>query len=367
MTGKGNPEFEASRIHESAEFYRFVVESLPIAVVTVDPELRITEFNPRAERITGYSAQEAIGEPCSKILRSALCEKECPLETVINRRNPKVQTETFLLDKSGNPVPVALGAAALFDKDGNVVGGLGCFRDITRFKSMERFQSHVLSMFAYDMKYPLVCIQGFAVRLRNKLQKFQDMKVMNYLDVISEESEKLQSMIDELLDYANLQEGKIRLNFKAFRVGEELTRLVEAYRERADRRGVHLSLQVPEAFQEIEADPVRLGRVFAYFLEKAVKNSDKGDAVRVSVEDSETDLTVIFVAEGRGVYPEDLKLFDLSEEGTEYRKDRPTTRAEAFTLEALERIVTGHGGGLFMCVEEGKGNQVRIKLPKIPP
>ncbi len=367
MTGKEKPEFEASRIHESAEFYRFVIESLPIAVVTVDPELRITGFNPWAERITGYSAQEAIGEPCSKILRSAICDKRCPLRTVINRQNQKVQTETFLLDKSGNPVPVELRSAALFDKDGNVIGGLECFRDITRFKSMERFQSHVLSMFAYDMKYPLVCIQGFAVRLRNKLQKLQDKKVMNYLDVISKESEKLQSMVDEFLDYANLQQGKITLNFKPFRVGEELTRLVAAYRERADRRGVHLSLEVPEAFPEIEADPVRLGRVFAYFLENAVKNSDKADAVRVSVEDSETDITVIFVDEGRGVYPEDLKLFDLSEEGTEYRKDRPTTRVEAFTLEALERIVTGHGGSLFVCVEEGKGNQVRIKLPRMAP
>ena len=64
-------------------FYRFVINSLPVAVATVDSEFKITGFNSWAEQLTGYSEKEAVGHYCGEILQGGMCKINCPLKAVI--------------------------------------------------------------------------------------------------------------------------------------------------------------------------------------------------------------------------------------------------------------------------------------------
>ncbi len=82
MTTGDNKDF-----HDVA-FYRFVIDSLPTAVLTVNADLKITGFNPLAEKITGYSAKEAMGKYCGEILQGSMCVAHCPLRTVLKGIDP---------------------------------------------------------------------------------------------------------------------------------------------------------------------------------------------------------------------------------------------------------------------------------------
>ena len=86
---------------QDLSFYRFIIDSLPVAIITVSSELKITSFNPRAEELTGYSAEEAMGRYCGEMLQGGMCNIHCPLKTVINRQNPIVQLETTITNKQG--------------------------------------------------------------------------------------------------------------------------------------------------------------------------------------------------------------------------------------------------------------------------
>ena len=94
-----------SRDVHDLTFYKFAIESLPVAVMTVDPDLRITGFNPSAEEVTGYSKEETVGKHCGEILKGELCKINCPLRTVLNHRRSIVRTESTIYNKFGEIVP----------------------------------------------------------------------------------------------------------------------------------------------------------------------------------------------------------------------------------------------------------------------
>ena len=80
-------------------FYRFVIDSLPSAVITVGADLRITGFNHWAEKITGHAASQAMGRFCGDILKGGMCHAHCPLKTVLNGREPVSLVETTVRNK----------------------------------------------------------------------------------------------------------------------------------------------------------------------------------------------------------------------------------------------------------------------------
>ena len=98
-------------------FYKFIIDSLPVAVFTVNAEFKITGFNPWAEDVTGYSEKEVVGHYCSEILNGEMCEANCPLKSVIKSKKPVTQVETTIYNKQGNLIPVRMNTAALFDDD----------------------------------------------------------------------------------------------------------------------------------------------------------------------------------------------------------------------------------------------------------
>jgi len=82
-----------------------------MGVVVLDADRKVTKFNAWAEKITGFSSEDAVSHFCGDILRGALCSGCCPLEAVIDRSKPVVRAETSLTTRSGNTIPVRMHTA----------------------------------------------------------------------------------------------------------------------------------------------------------------------------------------------------------------------------------------------------------------
>lgn len=152
-----------NRDSQELVFYKFVIGSLPTAVLTVNSDLKITGFNPCAEKVTGYSAKEAIGKHCGKILQGGMCSTQCPLRAALGGHSPISLIETTIVNKNGATIPVRLNTAGLFDNKNQLIGGVESFQDISRLKSLEREKDNIVSMFAHDMKSSLILIGGFSL------------------------------------------------------------------------------------------------------------------------------------------------------------------------------------------------------------
>ncbi|MBI4651236.1 GAF domain-containing protein, partial [Candidatus Desantisbacteria bacterium] len=118
--------------------YRFksILDSMSDGVFTVDKHMKITEFNKGAEKITGFSREEAIGSSCKNIFHRDLCEKECALSNTNKTGKPINNTENTIINKNNKIIPVLCSSAPLIDEDGNISGSVETFRDITDFKKM---------------------------------------------------------------------------------------------------------------------------------------------------------------------------------------------------------------------------------------
>jgi PAS domain S-box-containing protein len=112
--------------------------SVSDGVFAVDKEWRIVAFNKAAAEITGVSVKEALGRPCCEVFRASVCENECALRQTIETGRPIVARHIYILNSNGSRVPVSLSTAVLKDEDGNVIGGIESFRDLTLVEELRK-------------------------------------------------------------------------------------------------------------------------------------------------------------------------------------------------------------------------------------
>ncbi|WP_423125120.1 sigma 54-interacting transcriptional regulator [Hydrosulfovibrio ferrireducens] len=122
---------------DSAQSFSLVLKNIADGVFTVDKNLLITSFNPAAQRILGWTEAEVLGTPCLKIFGGSLCGAECILGQSIQHDNPIVGRLVFPKDKHGRTIPISISAAALMNPDGEVIGGVGTFRDMTQIMTTD--------------------------------------------------------------------------------------------------------------------------------------------------------------------------------------------------------------------------------------
>jgi len=115
-----------------------VLESVADGVFTVDQDWRIMTFNRAAERITGVPRKEAIGRKCWNVFRSNICETQCALRETMRTARNIVNKAIYVLNTAGERIPVSISTAILKDCDGNVIGGVETFRDLTTVEELRK-------------------------------------------------------------------------------------------------------------------------------------------------------------------------------------------------------------------------------------
>ncbi len=115
-----------------------ILESISDGVFTVDLEWRITSFNRAAEEITGVSRNEAIGRYCSDVFRSSMCGETCALQQTLKAGEPVIGKSGYIVNASGERIPISVSTAVLRDTDGRIIGGAETFRDLSEVEALRR-------------------------------------------------------------------------------------------------------------------------------------------------------------------------------------------------------------------------------------
>ena len=115
-----------------------ILASIADGVFTVDLEWSITSFNRAAEEITGVPRAEAIGRRCCDVFRASICENDCALKETLRTGRPIVNKAIYILDVDGQRIPISISAAALKDADGNTIGGVETFRDLSLVEELRK-------------------------------------------------------------------------------------------------------------------------------------------------------------------------------------------------------------------------------------
>jgi len=115
-----------------------ILDSINEGVFTVDRNWRITAFNHAAERITGVSREQAIGSPCCDVFRADICEKHCALRRTMETGQPVVNATAHIVNEDGRRVPIRIATALLKGAEGEIVGGVETFQDLTQVEQLRK-------------------------------------------------------------------------------------------------------------------------------------------------------------------------------------------------------------------------------------
>jgi PAS domain S-box-containing protein len=125
------------RIYQKEESFVEILNRIPDGLFTTDYEWRITYFNPAAEKITGFSAYDAVGMYCKDVFKNSVCETDCALKRAIAEGRNIHNREYVINDIEGKNVPIICSTSVFRDPAGNIAGGLEIFKDITELKRLQ--------------------------------------------------------------------------------------------------------------------------------------------------------------------------------------------------------------------------------------
>ena len=352
MTKKFNPD--------PHDWSHFIVQCMADAVITVDGQMKVTDINKAAEKLTGFTREEALGKYCGEVLQSSMCGRECPLKMAMNDGEVVIR-EAVLHNRLGQDIEVMLSASALRDDQGKLLGGVETFKDVGPFKTLEKERRYLVSMFAHDLKSPVVSVAGLLNRLRQgKVGEFTETQAA-YLDTISQEIQRLEELIATFLEYARLDLHIITPVPSALQVEEECQEVISRMRPQAEAKKITLDTEYPQEIIVIQADSLLFQRVLCNLVGNAIKYSPPETNILLSVKGLAKEVQFAVQDHGPGISKEDqAHLFELLYRGKGAGKESGL----GLGLAIVKRIIDAHGGRIWVKSTVGRGSTFFFTLPR---
>ena len=222
----------------------------------------------------------------------------------------------------------------------------------------EKMKSEFISSVSHELRTPLTAITGWAEPIQNgECRSASDIR--KGMGIIVSEAKRLGNMVEELLEFSRMEDGRFTLSIEPVDIKAELEDAVYTYREFFRREGITLThTDCEEEFPPIEADPQRLRQVFCNILDNAAKHGGSGERIESAIRREDGEAVITIRDYGPGI-PED----ELPHVKYKFYKGSSKARGSGIGLAVCEEIITRHGGTLTLSNAEGGGCRVTIRLP----
>jgi PAS domain S-box-containing protein len=369
---------------------RSILESAGYAIIATDENGNLTVFNPAAENLLGYSAEEVVGKVTAGIFH-VLDEVIAKAEVLSKEFGYKVEPgfEVFVakarlgiadinpwtyVHKSGRHIPVRLNISSLFDNEGNLFGFLGIAYDLTEQLEHERVlaeateraeqanqaKSMFLSNMSHEIRTPLNGIYGTLQIIKNEITTEQGQQM---LDKALYSTKNLNVIINDILDFSKIEAGKLELESCEFNLTELIEHLHSDLSVMARRKSIKFHLSNNVQHQYWQGDPIRIRQIMLNIGSNAIKFTEQGGVkFNVNLDEYQQHLTFSMIDTGLGMEKtQQQRLFERFEQA-----DATTTRKFGGTglgLSITHSLVSMMGGKIEVESEMGVGTRITVSLP----
>src|SRR5438309_1700207 len=365
--------------------FRDLLESMPDGIVMINLTGRVVFSNSQAEHLFGYSGGELKGKPVEMLLpqrlRDAHIGHRSNYFTQPRTRTMGMGLELYGLRKNGTEFPVEISLSPLETEEGTLVSS--AIRDITDRKEIERAlqeknvelasamqaKDRFLASMSHELRTPLNAIIGFTGTLLMKLPGPLNADQEKQLRTVQTGAKHLLALINDLLDLAKIESGKVELKLVPTDCKEVIDEVAASLRQHAESKGLDFTVTVPQGLT-VRTDRRALSQIIINLTNNAIKFTERG-RVRLKAdrrEESgsrtlEINVEISVADTGLGIRPEDqAKLFTAFSRVTS--RTGQAQEGTGLGLHLSQKLAEALGGRIELQSEHGRGSAFTLVLPE---
>jgi PAS domain S-box-containing protein len=353
-------------LREREAFISSVVDNAVDGIITIDRNGSVVSFNPAAEKIFGYESAEVLGQNIKMLMPEPYqAEHDGYLAHHVATGERKVigiGREVSGMRKNGEIFPLDLAVSDMSQGQRSMFTGI--VRDITERKKVDRLKNEFVSTVSHELRTPLTSIRGSLGLIAGGVAGELPAQAKSLIDIAYKNSERLISLINDILDVEKIESGKMHFELKPLKLMPLIEHALEANYAYGEQFGVKfgISSAIPEAHVFVDQD--RMMQVMSNLLSNAAKFSPPGERVGVSVARANGKLRVSVSDRGPGI-PEDFrdKIFQKFSQA-----DSSDTRQKGGTglgLSIARAIVEKMDGSMGFESQAGVGTTFYFELPEL--
>jgi two-component system, OmpR family, phosphate regulon sensor histidine kinase PhoR len=339
-----------AELREERDRTQAILDSAGEGVFFMEPTGAILYVNPAMTALLGYAETSLLGQTLDMVQTEESKEKHAEMWTAVQQGQPW-SGDLVLRRHDEKPIDISLTLAPLTMAAGSLRGFVGVLSDISKLKEIDRLKSNIIANVSHELKTPLTNISMYLTLLkRGKPEKWD-----NYLSVLQREADRLNHLIQNLLDLSQLDTGSLLTYAGPIDVRGILNEVYNSYQPRAQAKGIALHVAIPPALPLVIADADQIEQVFVNLVVNAINYTSRDGQIQVSAGvgrlEAETAVQIQIADTGYGIAADEI----------------PHLFARFFRGKSSHTSsVPGTGLGLAICKEIIDRHQGKIEVESRP-
>jgi len=346
------------------------------STMLIDDKFKIFKANLATERFLGKHPNEILGKTCYELVHGADAPPDiCPLKLAKNTKKHE-EIELFVPEKNAW---LSVTVDPILDKKGNLTCAVHIIKDITerkqaeekikeqniQLKKLDKTKSDFLNVTSHELRTPISSINGYVQMLLNQTLGDISLEQQNALNVILRNSNRLDSLIQDILDVSRLESGTMKFIIEKTGIQKIVDEVMETMQSSAYMKDIRINMEVEEKLPGLNIDQDRIKQVIINLVNNAIKFSPKGYIINIRAKKEEGNILFEVQDFGRGIPKnKQKKIFE-----TFYQVDSGKNTkfgGAGLGLSISRGIVMSHGGRIWVESTLGKGSTFRFTLPLRP-
>jgi PAS domain S-box-containing protein len=355
-------EINAQLARESA----LILNSATDGILGVGLDNRVTFMNPAATQMLGMTLSELKERSIHEAIHHSYAdgspwpEADCANTSAMRRGQSFKVTDQHFWRLDGTSFPVEYSSKPMLDEDGNQLGSVVIFRDVTERRAIERLKSEFVSTVSHELRTPLTSIRGALGLLGSGLLGSIGEKGRRMLEIAVSNTDRLVRLINDILDLERIGSGKVEIARSLVDANTVMVQALEGLQSMADEAGVRLT-HVPAA-GALWGDSDRIIQTLTNLLGNAIKFSPPDTTVTLTGVAGQTHFAFCVADQGRGI--PDEKLETIFERFSQIdASDSRDKGGSGLGLAICQSIVSAHGGRIWAESNRPSGSRFQFTIP----
>jgi len=359
---KGYRESSLGELLQAQQASQAAIDSLPDPVIVFGAQGGILNVNQSAESVLGFSL-ETPGDPLARVppeMREVLDRARGHVLSGKGAYLPRGYEEAVRVDLPDGARFYLPRASPVYAETAGITAATVILQDVTRLRRFDELKNDLVATVAHEFRTPLTSLRMAIHLCAEEVVGPLTEKQAELLAAARQDCERLQGIVDDLLDLSSIQSGRLELQVRSISATELLSKAIESQEFPADQKNIRLESSIAADLDQLELDPDRIGLVLNNLISNAIRHTPEGGRVSIHVLRSSGSARFEVTDNGEGIAPEYHKrVFEKF-----FRVPGTAAGGAGLGLSISREIVEAHGGEIGVESRPGHGSIFWFTVPQ---